>query len=229
MDIVQVIRDWSEVWALLIPLTVILVRKPRGEKTKWLVLYVFTALFLNTASTVMAQFYGSMPSWLKNNNILYNIHSVARVLLLGAYIISVRPYKYPRVLKGLFITYILFIILNFSFIEPVAFLSPNLYAAESILLLVLCLLYFFRSIEDDSDIHWLKHPSFLVCTGICFYEVVTFFVFLFFNTINYSTEHSDLAFARVLLLVYTISYLVFCILLALALYRHRNPVSSSGS
>lgn len=222
MKIIRFIHDWSEVWALLIPLIIILLHRPRGDKSSWLVAYVIVAFLLNITSTSMAQFYGSMPSWLKNNNILYNIHSVVRVLLLGAYIITVRPYKYPGVLKGLFAAYMLFIILNFSFLEPVNFLSPNLYAAESIMLLTLCLLYFFRSIEDDSDIHWLRHPSFLVCTGICFYEVITFFVFLFFNTINYSTEHRDRKFAQVLMLIYTLSYVILCILLAIALYRDRK-------
>ena len=115
MSIVQIIRDWSEVWALLIPLTIIFFCKPRGEQTKWLVFYIFIAFFLNTASTAMAQFYGQMPSWLKNNNTLYNIHSVVRVLFLGIYIITVRPYRHPAVLKGLFLVYILFVILNFSF------------------------------------------------------------------------------------------------------------------
>lgn len=215
----QIILDWSEVWALLIPLTIILMYRPKGPKTGWLVLYVVVGLLLNTISTVIAQFYDQMPSWLKNNNIFYNIHSVVRVLLFSLYIISVKPYKYPHVLRGILWAYLVFVIINFSFIEPLLFLSPNLFAAESIVLLIMCLFYFFRTILDETETHW---PSFMACIGICFYEVITFFVFLFFNIVSYSTDPKDRAFARSLLLIYAISFIILCILLAFSLYKGRN-------
>lgn len=228
MKIFQIIRDWSEVWALLIPLTVILVHKPKGTKTSWLILYVIFALVLNIASTIIAQFHGSMPSWLKNNNILYNLHSVARVIFFSLYIGRVRSYKYPIAFKLLLMAYIGFIIINFNFIESALYLSPNLFAAESIILLIVCLLYFFRSLQDESDIYWLKQPSFLVCAGVCFYEVITFFVFLFFNIINYSPEHKDISFADILSLIYMISFVILCILLAMALYKKGKMRNDTG-
>ncbi|HUR66922.1 MAG TPA: hypothetical protein VMZ03_11300 [Chitinophagaceae bacterium] len=196
-------------------------------RTGWLVAYVIIALCLNTVSTVMAQFYGQMPSWLKNNNILYNIHSMTRVFFFSFYIITVRPYKHISLLTGLLVAYIVFVIINFIFFEPILYLSPNLFAAESIVLLVMCMSYFFRSIDDESDTYWLKQPSFLVIGGICFYEVVTFFVFLFFNTINYSTEHKDRVFADALLMVYTVSYVILCVLLAIALYKNRKKIATT--
>jgi hypothetical protein len=225
MKWLQFIREWSEVWALFIPLVIILIYRPKGNKTGWLITYVLVALFLNSASTVMAQFYGYMPSWLKNNNIVYNAHSIVRVFFFSIYIMSVRSYQSKPILKYLLILYVVFVIVNFSFFEPILFLSPNLFAAESIVLLIMCLSYFFRSMQDESETYWLRQPSFLVCSGICFYEVITFFVFLFFNTINYSTEYRDRHFSDILLLIYTISYVILCILLAIALYKNRKSLS----
>lgn len=222
MNVIRFLQDWSEVWALLIPLIIILIYKPKGNKTYWLVFYVIVALFLNLVSTIIAQFYSAMPHWLKNNNIFYNLHSISRVCFFSVYIIAVRPYKSPMLLKGLLFFYFIFVIINFIFFESPFFLSPNLFAAESIVLLILCLNYFFRSILDERETYWLKHSSFPVSIGICFYEVVTFFVFLFFNTISYSADPKDRAFARGLLFVYTISFIILCLLLALALYKNRN-------
>jgi hypothetical protein len=164
----------------------------------------------------MLEFYSLLPSWINNNNnILYNIHSFVRVILISWYIIMVRQYKYPVILKTTLAAYILWVFINFAFIEPSYFLSTRLFAAESIVLLILCLNYFFRSIHDEGPTNWLKHSSFLVCAGVSFYEVITFFIFLFF----YPLSQKDVQFFVVTMRIYSITFIVFCILLALALHR----------
>ncbi len=229
MKLINFIRDWSEVWALLIPLIIILVFKPAKKQLRPVILYVFAGFILNFLATFMVEYYYLMPSWTYtdgyvNNNILYNLHSFVRVLFLGWYIISVRQYKFPFLLKTLLIFYLVFVITNFTFYESPFILSTRLYAAESITLLVICLFYFFRSMQDESDINWLKHPSFLIAAGISLYEVITFFIFLFF----YPLHQKDISFAAVTMRIYTITFVVFCILLALALYKSRKKSNLSG-
>lgn len=233
MKWLQIVLDWSEAWALLIPLAVIIIKKPTGVFSHLLVWYVWAALILNFTATFVLYFYYLIPSWMYverrvNNNILYNLHSLLRVLLLGWYIIRARPYRFPLVLKGVIAAYVIFVLVNFSFAESPFYLSTRLFAAESIVLLSLCLVYFFRSIQDESQVNWLKHPSFLVCTGVCIYEAITFFVFLFFYPLHdRDSDFANTAFAEATMRLYTIMYTVLCILLALALYKTAKEQNKS--
>lgn len=234
MKWLQVILDWSEVWALLIPLAIIIIYRPGMYKSKLLAVYVIAGFILNFTATFVLDFYYLMPRWMYvdnrvNNNLLYNLHSFTRVCLLGWYVITIRPYKYLFLLKTLYVAYIVITVVNFIFIETPFYLSTRLFAAESIVLLVFCLFYFFRSIQDESQVNWLKHPSFLVCTGICIYEAITFFIFLFFYPLHSrNSAFANSAFAEATMRLYTVTYIMLCILLAFALYKGRKTAGISA-
>jgi len=68
--------------------------------------------------------------------------------------------------------------------------------------------------QDDSDINWLKHPAFLICAGISFYEAVNFFIFLLY----YPLSDKDVSFIRALWTVHNITFVILCLMIALALY-----------
>lgn len=219
MNFLEFLRDWSEVWAFLIPLAVIIIYKPKGKKILPLIIYVILGFILNFLAIFMIQYYTLMPSWVNNNNnILYNLHSFARVIFFSWYIIGIRSYRHPEILKGVLITYLLFVLMNFIFLEPVLFLSSHLYAAESFVMLFMCLFYFFQTIQDESRVNWLRHPSFLLCVSISLYEIITFFIFLFF----YALHQSDRPFAHLTMRIYTIMFVLLCIMLAVTLYQSRK-------
>ncbi len=222
-NLVTTIINWSEVWSLLIPLIIILLYRPKGNGTKPLVVYVCIAFVLNSIATVMVEYYFSMPEWLKNNNILYNLHSLVRVLCFSWYIITIRQYRFPNILKWLLVVYSVFVIVDFVFFESIFRLSTSLFAAESIVLLILCFSLFFRLMQDESGTNWLKHPSFLVCTGISLYEVTSFFIFLFF----YPLYDKNPAFGDLTLSIHNIMYCILCFILAIVLYRSRKRVSNT--
>jgi len=214
----QFILDWSEVWALLIPLTIILFLKSPDRVLDPIVIYVFVAFLLNTLATIMQQFYGQMPAGLKNNNILYNLHSLARVFFFGWYFGRITTQRLALVNKGILMIYSVLVILNFIFFESPFFLSPRLFAAESIVLLFLCISFFLRSIQDESHTNWTSQPPFLIFTGVALYEAITFFIFLFIYPIfNKSPE-----FAQLCMQIYQVIFVVYCIFLALALRRKRK-------
>jgi len=226
MKFLQTLSDWSEVWALLIPLIVIIVSRPKEKQIRVLVWYVIIGFILNFATTFMIEFRNLVPSWLYidnmiNNNIVYNIHSMFRVLLFSWYIINIRQYQFTFFFKTFLVAYLVFIFINFTIFESPFFLSTRLFAAESIVLLVMCLFYFFRSIQDESQTNWLKHPSFLVCAGISLYEVITFFIFLFF----YPLSQKDQEFFIVTMRIYSITFVMLCILLSLAFYSSKKQQS----
>lgn len=218
--IIKSIRDWSEVWALFIPLAIILTYRQELVGMKTIILYVIVALILNLTATIMFVFHRDMPSMLKNNNILYNLHSFARVAFFSMYIILLRHHRYALAYKFILACYLLFVILNFWWVDSPFYFSSRLFTAESIVLLIMCLSFFIRSMLDDSEINWLKHPSFLVCTGIALYEAINFFIFLFF----YPLLEKDREFGKMTMTIHHIVFTLLCVMLALALYRSRKQI-----
>src|SRR3954467_5814809 len=73
------IIDWSEAWAIIIPLIIFLFRKPQEGYLKPVLLYLIIALCINVGIDIIWKFNSSMPGFLKDNNFLYNIHSIARL------------------------------------------------------------------------------------------------------------------------------------------------------
>ena len=216
--------QWSEVWALLIPLAIIILFSTKGGGMLPVILYICIAFILNLAAIIISIYHERLPSYFQNNNVLYNLHSFVRVLLLGWYIINLKLLSSSRLIKIVIPAYILFVLLNFIFRENPLLLSSHLFSAESIVLLVLSFLYFFRSMQDESKIDWLKHPSFLVCTGISLYEALSFFIFLFF----YPLFEKNPEFGMLTMKIFSISYIIFCIFLALALLKNYKRLLSQN-
>ena len=213
-EILHTIRNWSEAWALLIPLTIIFIYRFRIPGMFPIMIYVCLALLLNTASTTMFVFHKSMPSFLQNNNILYNIHSFLRVTCFGLFIYHIRKHRYSFIYRGLIVVYIIFVVCNFIFFESILIFSSRIFSAESIVLLILCFSFFVRSIQDESDTNWIKHPAFLICGGVSFYEAVNFFIFLLF----YPLSAKDAKFISALWTVHNITFIILCLTIAQALY-----------
>ena len=223
MEILQFFRDWSEVWALLIPLIIILVYKPKGNNLRWLILYVVTAFILNVFAVIIVEYDYLLPIWMNyGNNIFYNLHSFIMVISFSVYIINVRKYKYKHLLKTLLVLYLAFVLLNFAFWESPLLLSTHHFTGGSVVLLLICLLYFLTAIQEESPTIWLKHPSFIICAAVSLYQAITFFIFLFIYPMNNSAYNSDVSFALLMMRIYQAIFVVFCILLALALYRSRK-------
>ena len=74
----QLILDWSEVWALLIPLFVLIGNTKQPTFLKPVIIYLLLALPINLIGDITADFKKYFPSWLQSNTPLYNIHSVVR-------------------------------------------------------------------------------------------------------------------------------------------------------
>lgn len=222
--LLQFFRDWSEVWALLIPLIILLVYKPKGHHLKWVIWYVLTAFFINFLAVFTNEYYELLHSfWKWGNGVFYNLHSFLMVLFFSRYIISIRKYKYTDLLKTLFLIYLIYVLINFIFFEsPFVKLSTSHFTAGSIVLLIFCLYYFFHSIMEESQNNWLKHPSFIICTAICLYQAITFFIFLFIYPMFDKTYNQDQAFAFLMMRVYQVIFVIFCILLAFAFYKSKK-------
>ena len=115
----QIILDWSEVWATLIPLTFILSRKNIPVYLKPVRLYVWVALLLNTAATLLWWFKNpwgiEKGDFFWSNTFLYNTHSIIRLLLFSWFFILLKQRFMHRVKIILPLLFIAFIIIRLIF------------------------------------------------------------------------------------------------------------------
>lgn len=224
MNLFQFLRDWSEVWALLIPLTIIVIYKPVTGNVRFLVFYVIAAFIFNFLAILMVEYYYLVPDALMSNgnNIFYNLHSFVMVVFFSWYIINIKLHQYVVLLKVLLVVYLVFVAINFIFWKNPAMLSTSHFTAGSIVLLLMCFFYFFSSMQDESHTNWLRHPSFIICVGICLYQAITFFIFLFIYPMYDHDYNQNLSFAMFMMRLYQVIFVVFCIMLAMGLYQYRS-------
>lgn len=222
-EIVKTILAWSEVWGILIPLTILILYKIKDRELKPVVLYIWVAAFLNIISRIIAELrkaklHYHLPDFLQSNLLFYNLNSVGRVVLFTWFITNTKLLQRFRLLRLIIPVYIVLVLINFTFLEPVLTFSTKMYILEGILLLALCISFFLYSIKDESDIIWMDHPAFIVAAGVSLYEAISFFVFLFFDVISNHMEN----FGRTTMRIFSISYVILCILLAIVLFRARE-------
>ena len=156
------------------------------------------------------------PEWLKTNNPLYNIHSVARFICFSFYFMHLPQASFTKFKKVLAAASVVFLVINFSFFEnffnPDS-LSGNLLATEAYLLLVYCMLYYLSELRDDST-NLFKGSDFWVVTGLSIYVVINFFVFLFYLPMI----DVDVDLAVNIWNVHNIAFIIFCLFITKAFY-----------
>lgn len=227
-SILQKILDWSEVWALLIPLAILLWKSPKAAYLKPVKLYIFIFLLINLGIDLIAEFklkWGLTPEdFLWNNNFLYNIGSIIRLLLFSWFFILLNQRFMHRVKWILPFAFMAFVIINFTFFEKLipqgdyeAF-SSRLLATEAALLLFLCLQYFIYLIIEDKHTHLKRALGFWIVTGLSIYVGANFFIYLFYEYLI----HKTMNFAINIWDVHNIVFIIFCIFIAIQLYMENK-------
>jgi hypothetical protein len=211
------ILDWSEVWALLIPLAVLWKHKKQPRFFKPIILYVWLALLIDIPIDLAYIFKQSMPSWMWPNNYLYNIHSIVRFTCFGAFFILLNQPYLVKIKKLLPVISFACILVNFLFFEN--FFTPNtfssrLLATEAGILLFYCLQYYlFRLQEDNAGSK--KGNDFWMVTGLSIYVVFNFPFFLLYTSLDIKDQVNWWY-------IHNVSYIILCIFIAKAFYVPRN-------
>jgi len=219
------IVDWSEAWALLIPLYFIIRNKKQPIYLRPLRWYVIIALLINIAATCIHKFkiiwgFEDGDFWF-SNNFLYNIHSIIRLLLFSWFFILLGQRFMHRVKAILPFLFLVLAVINFIFFEDFfdrGMLSSRLLATEAALLLFYCLQYYIYLMIEDRTTSFNKQPGFWVVTGLTFYVAASFFIFLFYT---YLIEH-DINFAIDIWDVHNLAYILLCICLAVSFNRKND-------
>lgn len=222
------ITDWSEVWALLIPLFFLLKPRNKYPYLKPIVIYICLALVINIFATLIHKFkghWGFEPGdFFWSNNFLYNIHSIARLFLFSWFFILLNQRFMHRVKAIIPFIFLAFIVINFTTYENFFNknnLSSRLLATEAAFLLFYCLQYYIFLVIDDNGIPLKKQPGFWVVIGLTFYVAASFFIFLFWD---YLIDHSE-KFAIDIWDVHNATYIFLCICIAISLNKQKSNES----
>lgn len=210
------IRNWAEVWAFLVPLLVFWLSKKKVDVVfQPVIYYLYVGLILNAISTTMFVFHGHLPRFLYNNNIIYNIHSAVRVIFFSYFLYKTNTFKTDKMFKGILALYVLLVLVTFIFFESPLNFSTPLLLAETITLVCLCTSFFYHAILDD-DKSWMNRPAFLLTAGLLFFEMLNFFVYLFYTPVG---DTLNIEIKRSIWTVHNFSLVGFCIVIAIALKR----------
>lgn len=222
--LILLVFDWSEVWALFIPLVVLLFYPKQPASLKPIIIYLWLALLLNGIIDIIMEFKIYLPAWLQSNNPYYNIHSIVRFICFSIFFIRLPQSSFFTLKKILPLLSVIIIGLNFHYIENFFnqdHLSGNLLAAEAYLLLVYCMQYYLSELRDDSDA-LSSEPDFWIVTGLSIYVVINFFVFLFYIPML----NVDSVLAEHMWYVHNIAFIILCIFITKAFYGpFRNKYS----
>jgi len=224
VDYLIKILDWSEVWALIIPLAVLLFRRKQPATLKPIIIYLWIAFILNVIIDIIVVINLDRTSDLSNNP-LYNMHSIARFICFSIYFINLPQSSFTKFKKILAAVSAVFMIINFTFFENFFnhdSFSGNLLATEAYLLLVYCMLYYLSELKDDSK-NLFNGPDFWIVTGLSIYVVINFFVFLFYLPMIYVDRF---VLAVNIWNVHNIAFIIFCLFITKGLYgSHRYKYS----
>ncbi len=215
--IIKNIIDWSEVWALLIPLAILFIKKKQPAFNKPIIIYIWAALFLNVCIDLIWKFRTVLPDNFKSNNYLYNILSIVRFTLFSTFFIKLnQPFitVTKKIIQWLFVA---FVIINFSFYQDFFYykqLSSRLLSIEAALLLFFCLQYYLYKIKEDEEAG-KRHPDFWIVTGLGIYVTANFFIFLLYNELTVRLQN----FAINLWNIHNIVYIIFNVFIAKGFYE----------
>lgn len=218
------ILDWSEVWALLIPLAFMFLYKSKPAYLKPVRIYLWTALLLNMFEDVLWKFQKPLGihkgDFLYNNNFIYNIGSVLRLLLFAWFFNLLRQRFMHRVKAIIPFGFLVFVLLNFIFYENFFpkgddSFSSRLLSTEAALLLFFCLQYYIFMMIEDKTIGLFRQPGFWVVTGLSIYVAVNFFIFLFYSYLSDAKRN----FAVNIWDVHNVVFIILCVFIARQFYQ----------
>jgi hypothetical protein len=228
-EFLQEILDWSEVWATLIPLGMWWKHRKQPKYLAPVIVYLLLALLIDLLIDVKWKFEKYMPLWYRDNNFLYNVHSVVRFVCFVPFFNRLLP-KTALLTKILPAFSLVFLIVNFyqfeNFFQPNKF-SSRLLATEAGLLLFYCLRYYLYRLQDE-NVPQKPTPDFWIVLGLSFYVVINFFIFLFWGSL---IDNGKTDVANALWNIHNAAFIFFCVFIAKGFQtvekREQAPLAST--
>ena len=217
-DAFRKVFDQAEIWSTAIPLVVLAFRRKQPAYLRPVIIYLWFALFLYSFGNYIADYKDYLPCWLWSNVVLYNIHSIIRFTCFICFFEALRQPYYKPVRRALPVVSVIFFIVNFVLLRDDFFsdklINPRLLTVEAYLLLIGCMLYYLSNLKEDVEDFW-KRKDFWVTTGLSFYVVINFYVFLFYDDLGGDLQDRIWD-------VHNIAQIIFCLFIAKAFYVTTN-------
>jgi hypothetical protein len=217
LEFIKLILDWSEVWAVIIPLSFCTKQPGAFRPVVW---YLWIALIINLLVDLTWKFRTQLPAAYNSNNYLYNLHSLLRFFLFSLFFNKLKQPFFIYIKKVLPVVFLIFLVVNFRFYEHFFnywIFSSRLLSVEAFLLLFYCLQYYIFIINEDINVN-IFTADFWIVTGLGIYMTINFFIFLLYNELTLQLQ----SFAISLWNVHNISFVVFNLFLAKGLYDSRQ-------
>ena len=135
--VLNLILDWSEVWALLIPFAVFLSKRKLSYLMQPVLWYVCIGIVLNLAQDIIWKFQIELQlkGFLYKNLFIYNAHSIIRFSLFSLFFIRLQQPIFARLKWILPLLFFLFILINFTQYQSFNDFSSRTFAIEALILL----------------------------------------------------------------------------------------------
>jgi hypothetical protein len=215
--LINLMLDWSEVWALLIPLSVLIWKRKLRAEAIPLVIYACIALVLNVLQDYIWKYqlvfsYSSQPG---DNRIFYHIHSIIRLLLFSWFFIQLKQPFLHKIKRVVPIVFAVIVIVNYVFFDSIfTKFSSRMLGLEALGILFYCMVYFLNLLIEEEGEPYIKNATFWMVTGICIYVVINFPIFIFYERFSKNAQN----FAIDIWDLHNITYLMLCIFMAKYFY-----------
>lgn len=209
--------NWSEVWALCIPITVLIWKRKIKAAAIPLVIYTCVALILNVVQDYiwtyrLVFFYSSKPG---DNIIFYHIHSIIRLLLFSWFFIKIKQPFQHKIKKLVPFAFVIITIINFVLLDnSFTKFSSRLLGLEALGILFYCIVYFLNLLIEEEGTPYEKNATFWMVTGISIYVVINFPIFIFYKSLSLTAQK----FAVDIWDLHNIAYIMLCVFMAKYFY-----------
>lgn len=208
--------NWSEVWALLIPIFVLLKYRKQPYFLRPVIVYILIAFPINLFGDIIGDFKESLPNtyWLQKNLYLYNIHSIIRFVCFTYFFLALKQPYYLVIKKIVPFLYLVATLIDLIWFEDLISeksICAHLFTIEAFFLLVYCMLYYLSKLNNEYD-SIMSGADIYIVTGLSIFVVINFFVFLFYDAMLLE----DWQIADNMWSVHNVGYIILCLFTAKA-------------
>lgn len=179
------------VFSTLLPLCFFVIfQKKNNKRDVKVIFFYFLFCVLNE---ILPYFFSTSPNLKPFLSAIYYIFTVGELGFFLAYFYLISATKtvklYIKIIYPLFICYIL---IDYLFLPKGNIFSPVSAGAEAILIITLCMYYFYEQIKEPNIILIYTQQSFWIIIAFLFFQSGTFFVYLYLEKVLLSEAYINL-------------------------------------
>lgn len=211
--IVMRVISFIATFSVLIPLIAGLYKFNKGSHLSFILCgYVLVSFMVDAGGYITAENY-------INNNWMSHVFVPLEYLFFSS--VYYTAFRSKLIKKGIFASFWLFLgfcVLNVFLWEPLDSFNANARVLESILLISLVLLYFYRKLNSKEEINFIRKPLFLLSAAILIYFAGTVVLFSFLDALM----QESMQLARIFLSLMKVLLIMLNVVIAIVLLQDKR-------